>query len=187
MAQGDKEVPELVRAAQAFESDMEKLESLPRSLRKHRLSSEKTIARAAKELNEALALPDRLTEGLQALAGAMARMQVRQQAALEPLAAFATHLQQRMHLLEEHKQAYAALGKAAGEVTTLLQSANGARSAVFEQVDAGLAKIAEGARALFEATRSDDFPDLASEADGLKQRVSALRRRLDDMRRNPIA
>lgn len=63
-----------------------KLEAIPRSIRKIRLNSEKNIAKAAKELNEALELPDRLAASL---------------------------------------QAFAALGKAAGEVTTLIQSMKG--------------------------------------------------------------
>jgi hypothetical protein len=179
MAASDKEVPELVQAAQALENDIVKLEAIPRSIRKIRLNSEKNIAKAAKELNEALELPDRLAAGLQALALAMARMQARQQGALEPLAVLATDIQQRMRQLGEHMQAFAALGKAAAEVTTLIQTNEGDGSAIFAQVDAQLTRISEGARGVFEAARNDDFPDVAREADTLKQRVSALRRRLD--------
>ena len=81
MAQSDKAVPELVRAAQALEDDIVRLEAVHKSLRKIRLNSEKSITRAAKELNDAVALPERLATGLQALAAAMAQMQARQQAA----------------------------------------------------------------------------------------------------------
>ena len=179
MAQSDKAVPELVRAAQALEDDIVRLESVQKSLRKIRLNSEKSITRAAKELNDAIVLPERLASGLQALAAAMANMQVRQQAALEPLAAFASDIQGRMQRLGEHMQAFALLGQAAGEVTALLQANEGDRSAIVAEVDAQLTKISEGARAVFDAARADDFPDVAREADALKQRVSALRRRLE--------
>jgi hypothetical protein len=179
MAQSDKTVPELVRAAQALEDDIVRLESVQKSLRKIRLNSEKSITRAAKELNDAIVLPERLASGLQALAAAMANMQVRQQAALEPLAAFASDIQGRMQRLGEHMQAFALLGQAAGEVTALLQANEGDRSAIVAEVDAQLTKISEGARAVFDAARADDFPDVAREADALKQRVSALRRRLE--------
>jgi hypothetical protein len=179
MAQSDKAVPELVRAAQALEDDIVRLESVQKSLRKIRLNSEKSITRAAKELNEAVVLPERLASGLQALAAAMANMQVRQQAALEPLAAFASDIQGRMQRLGEHMQAFALLGQAAGEVTALLQANEGDRTAIVAEVDAQLTKISEGARAVFDAARADDFPDVAREADALKQRVTALRRRLE--------
>jgi len=179
MVQSEREVPGLVQAAQALESDLVKLEAIPRSVRKIRLNSEKSIARAAKELNDALALPERLATGLQALALAMGHMQARQQAALEPLAAFANDIQQRMQRLAQHMQAFGELGQAASDVTALLQTTNGDPSAVVHEVNAQLTKISDGARSLFEAARADDFPDVAREADALKQRVSALRRRLD--------
>jgi ABC-type transporter Mla subunit MlaD len=179
MRQADKEASALVRAAQTLEDDIVKLESVQKSLRKIRLNSEKSIGRAAKELNDAVALPERLAAGLQALAAAMAEMQERQQAALTPLAGFATEIQERMRRLGEHMQAFGALGKAAGEVTALLQSTAGDRSVIVAEVDAQLTKISDGARAVFDAARADDFPDVAREADALKQRVTSLRRKLE--------
>jgi hypothetical protein len=110
----------------------------------------------------------------------MANMQERQQAALEPLASSALDIQKRMRRLQEHMQAFAALGKAAGDASALLQSENGDRAAGLEGAKAQLAKITEDARSLFEAARSDDFPEVAREADALRQRVSALRKRLDE-------
>ena len=182
MSKAKNDVSELARAAEALERELLKLETLSRSVQKIRLNSEKNIVRASRELNDAVALPERLAQGLQAFAGAMARMQVRQQAALEPLAAFATEIQQRMQRLNEHMQAFRALGTAAGEVTALLQSGDAERSAVFANVDARLVEISEGARALFDAAHADDFPEVAREADALKQRLSALKKRLEGQR-----
>ncbi len=178
MAKPEKE-SELVRAAEALEAELVQLETTSRALRKLRLSSEKTIARAAKDLNEILTLPEKLGVRLQALAVAMAEMQARQQAALVPLGAFANELQTRMQRLNEHMQAFAALGKAAGEVTQRLQAANGDRHAVLAEVSAELGKLSDGARALFDAAQADDFPEVAREADTLKQRVLSLRKRLE--------
>jgi hypothetical protein len=184
MGKSEKIVPELIRAAAALEDELANLETLSRAVRKTRLDSEKNILRAAKELNEALKLPERLAEGLGALAQAMQQMQARQQAALEPLAAYATEIQQRRRRLEEHMLAFAALGKAAGEVSSLLQS-DRERALIVDQARGDLAKIADDARTLFEAARSDDFPEVAREAEALKQRVAALRRHLDDPRTAP--
>jgi hypothetical protein len=179
MAKANHEASDLVSAAEALENELLKLEALSKSVRKLRLSSEKTISRAAKELGEALALRDGLADGLQALAAAMARMQARQTLALEPLASFAGELQGRMLKLREHMTGFGALGKAAGEVTALLQSEDTERSAVLAAADAQLTQIADGARALFDAAHADDFPEVAREADALKQRIAALRRRLE--------
>lgn len=178
MGKLDNEAPSLMQAAGALEAELAKLEAISKSVRKLRLTSEKSIARAAKELSEALELPERLGQGLQALASAMAQMQARQQAAIEPLSAFASEIQRRMQRLSEHMQAFAELGKAAGEVTALIQNAGGERGAVVGEVQAQLERISEGARSLSDAAQSDDFPDVAREADLLKQRTAALRKRL---------
>jgi len=168
----------LSRVAASLEAEVVELEAISRSTRKIPLTSEKSIARAAKELGQALTLPDRLAAGLQALAAAMATMQTRQQAALEPLAAFATEIQRRHARLQEHMQAFAALGAAAAEVTLRIQTGEGERAEVLADVDGRLAVIAEDARALFDAAHEEDFPEVAREADALKQRAAALRRRL---------
>jgi hypothetical protein len=178
MSTSEKTIPELVRAAEALESELVKLETLSRTIRKIRLDSEKNITRAAKQLGEVTELPDQLTARLGTLAAAMQAMQARQQAALEPLAVFAQELQLRMRKLGEHMQAFAALGEAAGEVTTLLQNEK-ERPTVLAHVKVELGKLAEGAKALFEAARADDFPDVARQAEALKQRVSSLRQKLD--------
>jgi hypothetical protein len=177
MVKADKDAPDIVRAAEALEGELLRLEALSRSACKIRLDSEKSIAKAAKELNEALEMPERLAGGLHGLAAAMERMQARQLGALEPLGAPAADIQQRIQRLGEHMQAFATLGKAAAETAMLLQS-DDEPDVMVEKARGELAKIADGARVLLEAARSEDFPDVAREADSLKQRVSALRGRL---------
>jgi chromosome segregation ATPase len=181
-----KALSPLQQAATTLETELQQLESICRAIRKIPLNSEKNIVRAAKGLQEALALPDRLAAGLSALATAMATMQARQQAALEPLTAFATEIQGRHQRLSDHMQAYAALGAAAAEVTARIQSQEGERGSMLLDVDAQLTKIGGDARALFDAAHADDFPELAREADALKQRAAALRKRLEtsDTRRH---
>jgi len=183
MAKSAKDLPDLTRAAEALENELSRLESMSRSVRKIRLNSEKNIAKAASELHEALTLPERLGAGLAALAKAMAEMQARQTAALEPLAAFASEIQRRMELLQSHMQAFAELGKLAQEVTSMLQGSEGegGRAVLVDGAEAKLAQIAVGAKALFDAAHADDFPEVAREADTLKQRVQALRRRLESV------
>jgi len=181
MAKADKRVSDIVRAAEALEEEIVRLETISKSARKIRLSSGKNIARAAAELNETLALPERLAQRLQEVAAAMTSMQERQQAALEPLTAFAVEIQRRTQLLGEHMKSFDALGTAAGEVNGQLAASGGDR-AVVARAEARLQEISEAARAVFDAARADDFPEIAREADVLKQRMAALRKRLNATR-----
>ena len=48
----------------------------------------------------------------------------------------------------------------------------------FARAEARLQELSDGARAVFEAARAADFPEIAREADVLKQRMAALRKRL---------
>ncbi|MBC8133622.1 MAG: hypothetical protein H7X95_11625 [Deltaproteobacteria bacterium] len=177
MARVEKRVSEIERAAEALEDEIVRLEGMSRSARKISLNTDRNLVRAATELNEALAVPERMAQRLQAVARAMTTMQERQQAALERLAAFAVDVQQRTQLFGEHMQNFGALGKAAGEVNAQLAASEGDHLAL-ERADARLQEITEAARAVFEGARAADFPDIAREADVLKQRMAALRKRL---------
>jgi DNA repair exonuclease SbcCD ATPase subunit len=177
MPRDERPTSEIVSAAQALEDEIAQLEALSRSVRKARLTSERNITRAAAELKETLAMPERLAAQLQAVSAALVGLQARQQAALEPLTAFAVELQQRAKLLEGHMQAFGELGRAAGEINALLTQGAGEREASV-RAEARLREISEAARTLFEAARADDFPEIAREADVLKQRMASLGKRL---------
>jgi hypothetical protein len=177
MAKVAKPQSEIARAAEALEDELALLETISTAARKIRLTSDKNIKRAAAELNETLALPDRLAQRLADVSAALVRLQERQQAALEPLAAFAVELQRRTQLFARHMEAFAVLGGAASEVNAAL-SAGAPDRAALARAEARLREISEQARALFEAARADDFPEIAREADVLKQRMAALGGRL---------
>ncbi|HEX6274875.1 MAG TPA: hypothetical protein VFZ53_17655, partial [Polyangiaceae bacterium] len=178
MAQREKDAPELVRLAETLEEELERLETLSKGALKTRLDTEKNITRAATELGAALEVPERLAQGLVALGALLQRLQARQQAALAPLAARANEIQARQVKLDEHVQAFAELGRATSDAAAALH-AERPPAEVLETLKAGLAKIAEDAKLLFDAARSDDFPDVAREADALAKRVTHLRRRLE--------
>ncbi|MEO8215395.1 MAG: hypothetical protein ABI560_19500, partial [Myxococcales bacterium] len=129
-----KTISEIERAAQALEEEIVRLEGLAKSARKIPLNTDKNLVRAAAQLNETLAVPERVAQRLQAVATAMAHMQDRQQSALQGLSAFAIDLQQRTQLFEQHMESFGALGKAAGEVSAQLVASDGEQSALLGAV-----------------------------------------------------
>lgn len=177
MGRDKKPRSEIVLAAEALEEELARTEALSRAVRRIRLDGEKNLDRAAEELGQVLALPERLGERLQGLSAAMAGLQERQQSALEPLANFAAYVQQRRESFATHMQAFAELGNAAGALSAALAS-GGTNDASLGEADHRLQAIVDRARALFEAARGDDFPEIAREADVLKQQMAALRKRL---------
>lgn len=185
---------ELVQAADALEHDMRRLEELSASVRKIRLHNEKSITRAARELQDALQQQEKLAQGLIQLGQAMARMQQRQEAAIEPLAARALEIQERAKRLDEQMHRFAELGARAGEASRLLQSLSAQTQMemgtspdpgpVLADVDERLDAIISEAKALVETAQADDLSDVAREADALKQRVQSTRARLSLLIKN---
>jgi hypothetical protein len=189
---------DLVAAAQAIENDLRRLEELSASVRKIKLHNEKSIGRAARELQQALEQQERLAQGLGTLGQAMMHLQQRQQAALEPLNTRAIEITERTKRMAEHMQRFGALGALAGEATQMLQSlptpgtdgaTNGASEsdpvATLIEVDQRLGAVVDEAKQLAEAAQIDDFVEIAREADALRQRIHAIRGRLAQLKPSP--
>lgn len=173
---------------------MSRLESLSRATRRAKLNTEKNIARAARDLQEAMAQQERLARQLQRFGEAMLQMQSRQESAVATLAEQALEVQRRLASLTEHMDRFRALGAKASEVAQALRDlpaessshSNGAapREALSAtDIDARFRQLRDEASALLESARAEDFPDLASETDALQQRLRALGPRLGELLR----
>jgi chromosome segregation ATPase len=190
---------DLARAAAIIERHVERLEGLSVSVRKIRLHNEKSIARAARELQEALEEQEHLADGLRLLAEAMVHTQQRQQSALESLAARAVEIQQRTTRMSEYKERFATLGTHAREATNLLQSLSGVlennpqesagekatATETLSEVERRLTAIVDEAKSLAESAQEEDLSEVAKEADALKQRMQAAASRLREFVRDP--
>ncbi len=186
------EASELVGAADAVEKHLSRLEALSASARKIRLHTEKSILRAARELQLAMEQQEQLSESLRSLAEVMGRTQQRQVEAIQPLAEHAVEIQARMAKFSEHMQRFGALGVQAGEATKLLQdmSARGEAEtgdgagettgdpATLAEVDQRLGRLIDEAKSVATSAKAEDFTEIASDADTLKQQMQALRTRL---------
>lgn len=180
---------ELVRCAEVVERELRRLEELSKSARNISLTSEKNIARTARGLQQAIEQQERLAQELRALGQAMQAMQARQEAAMLPLAPRATELQARLERHSEHMQRFQALGvKAKDAVAALIElsssrgEGNDEESASFLiDADERIRGLVDDARAMAEAARADEFPDIAREAHALEQRVQAMRQRLSEL------
>jgi hypothetical protein len=189
MGKSADQASELIRCAEVVERELRRLEELSRGARNVKLSSEKNIARAARGLQQALEQQERLAQELRALGQAMLGMQARQEASMLPLQARAIELQARVASHGEHMQRFGALGvKAKEAVSALIElsstraDAQGAESAaLLIDADARVRGLVDETRALAEAARDDDFPEIAREAHALEQRVQAMRERLSEL------
>jgi hypothetical protein len=189
MAKSADQALDIMRCAEAVDRELRRLEELSRSARNIKLSSEKNVVRAARGLQQALEQQERLAEELRAFGQAMLGMQARQEAAMVPLQARAAEIQARMARHSEHMQRFGALGlKAKDAVGALLElsssgaDAEGAEGAALAiSADEQVRGLVDEARALADAAKADEFPEIAREAHALEQRVRAMRERLSEL------
>jgi hypothetical protein len=191
MAKSGEQTSELIRCAEVVERELRRLEELSRNARNIKLGSEKHLARAARGLQQAMDQQERLAQELRALGQAMLSMQARQEAAMLPLQPRALELQARMARHSEHMQKFGALGTKAKDVLAALvgvsssdtntEGAHGA--ALLLDATQRIRSLVDEIRAMTEAAKADDFPEIAREAHSLEQRLQAAADRLSELAR----
>ncbi|HEY3234104.1 MAG TPA: hypothetical protein VGJ84_05280 [Polyangiaceae bacterium] len=187
---GTQAPPNLGAAAADMESEIERFEGLTSALSKIELNSEKSLLRASRTLNEAMAAHQRIADRLPALAAAFAATQKRQQQAAELLQSCAEQLQKRTATFASLAKGLAALGDEALRVTELLKSVTDGESAPFSgnggsEIPGGLNAViqrmdaaVEQARQLHRRALEDGIADLARQADSVYQQLAAARAKL---------
>lgn len=193
MAKSAEHSSDFLRCAEAVEREVQRLEELSRAACRVKLGTEKSIARGARDLQQALEQQERLGVELRRFAEAMVEMQGRQQAAIEPLSARALEIQSRLTRLTEHMQRFGALGARASETASALRdvtapseelpgaSRGTQQAAALIGVDERFRTLLDEARSLAESAEQEEFPDIAREADSLRQRLQAMRGRLSEL------
>jgi hypothetical protein len=198
MAKKD-DAPEIVNAANAIERDLARLEELSRSVEKMKLTNEKSIDRARRTLQDALAQQEALAEGLRVLGEAMVHMQQRQQVAVERLAARAVEIQNQAARVSEHMTRFAELGSKAAEATRMLQelpppygagdpsqAQNADPPAQLMKIEELLGALADECKALTSSADVSELGEISREAHSLRQRLEAARARIAIILRSHI-
>ncbi|MBX3230043.1 MAG: hypothetical protein KIT84_25585 [Labilithrix sp.] len=176
----------LTQAAAALESELRRYEETAAELDKVALTSEKTLQRARKVLEECAAHQSELALLLPAFAQAMQAAQAKQQACMELTARGTARIKERFEARMALLERVAALGQRAQDI-------NGPVAAVMdgdaERTPAELLKsleevagrteavIAEASE-VHAAAETDDWQDIARDTDALKQQLQSARNKL---------
>jgi chromosome segregation ATPase len=190
------DAPEIVNAASAIERDLARLEELSRSVEKMKLTNEKSIDRARRTLQDALAQQEALATGLRVLGEAMVHMQQRQQVAVERLAARAVEIQNQAARVSDHMTRFAELGSKAAEATRMLQElpapygsgeASQAQSSdppvQLVKIEELLGALADECKALTSSADIAELEEISREAHSLRQRLESARARISSLLR----
>jgi hypothetical protein len=177
----------LTEAAAAFERELAHYEQTTTELEKMTVSSEKTLNRTKALLDECAQSETRLSEHLSALATAMNASRDKQQACMVRSRDAAARVRERAAEFAALLEQFAALGQRAREVNepvsrVIEQRAAGAGAAdllaPLEDVTSRMTSVIDDAAKIAETAHAQGWPDIAREAESLRQQVQAARNKV---------
>lgn len=177
----------LVLAAAAVDQELREYDDLARDAKRIGLDGEKALARAARALEEATTRQPRIQEKLRALVDEIEQARVRQQQSLETLVAVSQALAARAAQFEALMKRFAALGESAKNVNLLTGQLSARRSDGapegelldgLRELDGKMGSVVEEADALAREAEQDGWPEIARQADTVRQQVRAARNKL---------
>src|SRR5262249_22995946 len=156
---------------------LERYAELAQDLHREPATSEKSLRRSARILQSLGETEQLLGQNLGRLVEAIDARRRRQETTVADVQRLAEGLRARSELFGELLQRCDALARRAADANAVLQEGASAGSdtdssvMVFEQTAAGLEALADEARAIGEAARTGNFPDVARQTDGLEAQL----------------
>jgi DNA repair exonuclease SbcCD ATPase subunit len=171
-------------AAEALDEALERYAELAADLEREPATSEKSLRRSARILQSLGETERVLGQQLGRLVEAIDARRRRQEATVADVQRLAEELRERSELFGQLLQRCDVLAKRAAEANAVLQGGAAADAdadasvIVFEQTAAGLEALAGEARAIGDAARSGNFPDVARQTDGLEAQLLSAHKKI---------
>jgi hypothetical protein len=181
----------LVKAVTALEEGLVRWEALSIEALGVEPSSDKTLGRAKRMLEECAECETDMARELHAFVTAMQAVQERQRVCMERTVEVAQKIQGRVANRQELLERFGKLGERAGEINTpvaVVLEAIGRSAppsellAPLEAVATQTQAVADDAETLAKDARAANWDDIAREADSLRQQVHAVKKKVYDAR-----
>ena len=151
------------------------------------LDSEKSLARGARALEEATARQPRIQEKLRALVGEIEAARIQQQKNLDTLVEVSRALEGRATQYGELMDRFAALGESAKAVNQLTTALSGRRTEGapdgellegLQLLETRMNTVVDAADGLAQDAERDGWPEIARQADSVRQQVRSAKNKL---------
>jgi hypothetical protein len=196
MSKSNKDVSPLVAAAADLEAELLAFAGLAAEAKRHALDNDKALARAARALTSSVEQQSRIETRLRALVNEIEAVREKQQASATALMEVARDLEARTKSRDVLLGRFAALGASATHVNDLTvelatRKADGANDQEIldrlSEIQLQMAGVAAEAETLASAAQADDWPEIARQADGVKQQIHAAKNKLSIAQRDIAA
>ncbi len=182
-----KEESDLLTAAAALEDEIRAFADLASQTKRESLDTDRSMARATRALSDSALYHERIEEKLKALVAAIEGVRLRQQSSVEALVAISRTVELRAKSRDAVLQRFAELGSSAAQVNQLAlelgtRRGDGASSqelsALLTELDARMGGVVSDAQAIAEAAAADGWPEIARQADAIRQQTLAAKNKL---------
>jgi len=187
MSKSDVERSILAQAAAGLELELRRFDELATTVTKLPLDTEKNLQRAGKTLTEIADSEQRVNAHVRALLEAIHGARDRKDASAVLVANRAAEIAVRVQEFAGLLERLRALGGEAANINVLMQevanavrdkSDKGSALSRIEEVQTRLETVVENAQSLRETAKDKDAPDIAQQADSIRQQITAARNRL---------
>ena len=168
---------ELISAATSLDAELTRFEETTVGFRKLTLNSQKNLERATKVLSDLAEIEASLGAQVQALVTAIASVRDRQMAQVEVVRSKAEEINARTVEFQALLEQFKVLGVDASGLNDTLQASVTAGAPLVD-LQTAMGELTAKAQGLAELAKSQDFEDLARQADGLRQQILAARSKL---------
>lgn len=176
----------LALAAAALENELRRYDETAADLEKMALTSDKTLQRARKVLEECAAHQERLSTLLPEFAQAMQIAQAKQQECMETTARATARIKERFENRMALLERVAALGQRAQEINgpvAAVMEGDGEKKPAellksLEEVSARTEAVIAEASEVHAAAQSGDWQDIARDTDALRQQLQSARNKI---------
>jgi len=191
-----KDVPSLVAAATALDDELRALDEIARQAKEQRMNSQKTLSRTAAVLTESVTARERIEAGVRRLVAEIGEAQQRQVASVQVLVDVAAELERRSQNREALLTRFAGLGTSAARVNAMAADLAARRQEgaaetelleLMREIQEQMTAVAAEAGALTEAAETDGWPEIARQADAVRQQVHDVKSKLAVAQRNLAA
>jgi chromosome segregation ATPase len=171
-------------AAESLDRELDRYAALADDLRREPATSEKSLRRSGRLLQNLSDSEALLRQHLGGLVAAIDARRRQQEATADEVVRLTATVQGRTELFDELLRRCDALAKRATQANLTLQrraedgTTGDENLDAFEETAAGLQELVTEAQAIGDAARAGDFPDVARQTEGLRAQLASARQKL---------
>jgi hypothetical protein len=169
---------ELVAATMALDEELQRVEKLAHGVLNTPLDSRRNLEKAARATGETVEAQTRVGERIRVMLEALNAARGKNEITVDALQKKSLEMKERSDAFGALMGRFEAIGREAREITAMAQASAGGGSERLAELDTRMSQLADTAKSLWQDAGDGDWPELARDAEALRQQVLAVKNKL---------